>query len=197
MIAHQFEQQRLLVGRIEVQRPRLHAHLARDLAHGDGGEPVPREKPQGRRADLRPGDIAVTALFSRHGPRLSEHTFNSTVPPQTTRHIWTAPSACGLARAWDARSPSAFLPPSCWPPAARTFRRSTRGSAPRRGPPISPNWCPSARSWPVSTRCPPRTPRPRARASRRAPPPAPPRRRTARDAALGIVAARCSPRATR
>jgi hypothetical protein len=79
VIAHQFEQKRLLVGGVEVKRARLHPHLARDLAHGDGGEAVPREEPQRRRPDLRPGDLAVTALFSRHGATLSEQAFNSTV----------------------------------------------------------------------------------------------------------------------
>jgi hypothetical protein len=103
VIAHQFEQKRLLVGGIEIQRARLHAHLARDLAHRDGGEPVPREEPQGRRPDLRPGDIAVTALFSRHGATLSEHTFNSTVPPDDPRTSGQHPRL-RLARAWDARS---------------------------------------------------------------------------------------------
>jgi hypothetical protein len=78
VVAHQFEQQRLLVGGIEVKRARLHAHLGRDLAHGNGGEPVPREQPQGRRRTFGPVISAVTALFARHGRRLSERAFNST-----------------------------------------------------------------------------------------------------------------------
>jgi hypothetical protein len=172
MIAHQLEQKRLLVGGVEVERTGLHADLRRDLAHGDGGEPMPREKPQRRRPDLRPGDIAVTALFSRHGPTLSERAFNSTVPshpPEARLDSWTA--GFGLARVMGRLSSSAFgaalLVTACGPDIPQL---DARIDGPRRAPPISPSSCPSARSWPVSTPCPCAPPRPRARASRPAPP---------------------------
>lgn len=78
VVAHQIEEQRLLVGGVEVKRARLHPDLRRDLAHRHGGKAMAREKPQRGLPQTRPGDLGVAALFACHGVRLSERVFNST-----------------------------------------------------------------------------------------------------------------------
>ncbi len=98
MIAHELEEQRLLVSGVKVQRTRLHPDLARDLAHGDRGKPVPCKKPQCCRPDLWPRDVPVTSLFTCHGSTLSERVFNSTVADAEAALCLDSDPAIGLAQ---------------------------------------------------------------------------------------------------
>ena len=59
MIAHQVEQQRLLVRCVQIQRPRLHADRSRDLAHRNSGKAMPREQLQRRLANPGSGDLGM------------------------------------------------------------------------------------------------------------------------------------------
>jgi hypothetical protein len=74
---HQVEEQALLVGRVEIERPGLHPDLLRDPAHRHGGIAVAGEKPQRRRTHPRPGDLGMGADLARHAPRVSERPFSS------------------------------------------------------------------------------------------------------------------------
>ena len=62
----QVEQQRLFVGRIKVESPRLHPNRACDLAHRDSGKPVPRKEPLRLGADLRAGNLGMGASLACH-----------------------------------------------------------------------------------------------------------------------------------
>ena len=54
---HQVEQKRLLIWRVIVQRPGLHAHFSRDGAHGNSRVPPRRKKLERGLAHFRAGDV--------------------------------------------------------------------------------------------------------------------------------------------
>ena len=66
MPAHQIKQQRLLVGRVIIERARLHPHRRCDLPHRDRRIAMPRKKPQRRLAHTRACNIGMRALGSCH-----------------------------------------------------------------------------------------------------------------------------------
>ena len=77
MLAHEVEEERLLVRRVEIERAGADADLGRDFAHGHGRIARAREEAERRVADGGACDVGVRACFACHSAVLSEQAFSS------------------------------------------------------------------------------------------------------------------------